>query len=1688
MLLALPMWVQADNNLTKFLPNDHDGWQNLTYGVADSTDWGSCGQKMEIVISGKYIHLAWMEEEQQNDGMYPLYYRRSSDYGKTWEAAKLIATNINSWDDSQGYNSHWMWASGKDVRFAIPSFGGGNMSKMRYIYSTDYGSSFTTKEIAEGNLGWARYNRPHIACDGSYVIIAANYDGKPIVFTSTDGGATFTEKKIDETYNIADLQVSGKRWTLFGSKNSGDAYDRWSRVFFSTSNDGGKTVSTENLAHAAANGKTYSDANYLTGWNRATFDYHQQMVQQGNTIDLVYVGSLSDGNEGDPNPGYDFGHTIHRRSTDGGKTWSEAKYLPESTGGQNVIAAKGDNIYIYSGWNGTKHVFYSHDGGKTWNVNEMATKTNDQWNPYNDYNLVIAPDDATGKHAYLTGERGYFVETRDGFKTINRIFALPSEQWYGYGDHNNWGMRVLVDDQGTEHWFMHFSPLYKAFEKYFWSIVYRRNDPVANTTNQNMALSIEDHPDEYGNVRPAHLVTVPLTPSLQELKKAITVECWVRIDSIQGFQIAALTDKSYNGQGSNYEGGWYMGVDLSYSGGDFVTLVTGMTTELSVDAVGTSYWDRNRYRMHKDGLGMWHHFAFTYDSSVEKDNFRTYADGMLLGTKTLRGDIVQGHNSITIGKTQTWVGDFAQVDNFTIWDHALTADELRDHLYNAPTGKENGCRLLLTFDGSLQDQSPYHNDAIALTNLSLKAHNGIRAPHPEFTATKDVTGKIINLTDMTQDGKACWWILPDKWNLGDPEKYSTKTGGTTVQHDVRNSGSRSFNGLYTYYMAAKGTGNYNAYAATSQQVMVGGLNKVYPTEAAPSRAVQLQIQGGYSLSYNNQPRVALHSDAGDIEGRWLIDRKFDMKNVLSADDLPYALFNMRGAALGKYDVIVGTDTLRQAFEAKLGDGYPDVWFQVNGNSKMRHGRYQMYSIDFGNKSNVPAYNTPFLLFISEKNGHIDVSFDFPIVSYGDAIPNEVRNLLKDYEDGFVFDTDEYGPMRAFWLNIPYIGPYSEDHLTFRLRKDINSELSDIDIFYNYDEPWGAFDPTYYNDDVVAEERANGRSNERDEWDDLMNVHPNWSPDKAECAIKDYLWGWFKDTAIGSVPGVGCVYDINKVFNATEEDHDMAAINLGLSIIGAGITCGTNISDALSVGATWPMSTLFRGIWNGINWYAQAKTCLAKEKKRRSLKVVSSHDPNEMIGPWGPDDNAHYIQPIHQMGYMVTFENKSSATAPASEVFVTDTLDATKYDLSTFSFTSYGWADVAFVAGGSMTQEFTRDVQYKVNGQDILVRVSGQFDQQTGIARWAFVSLDKNGNEIDDPDLGFLVPNNDNLDGEGFVSFIVEHKKNPANGSTVSNKATIVFDANESITTNTYVNTFDTDYPTSKITKAEEKGGQIVVTIDGSDKTSGIDHYTLYAFINDSDSAIVVASNIVGPQVSFVCESGTKYGLCVIATDRVGLNEPKDLKVEKTVTTGGSAPSSTYALNVAAAGYATFYDSQSAYSLPAGLKASVVSSISGGRLSYQTLSGDIVPKATAVLIEASQKKAATYTLTSTTGGTAVGTNLLHGSDNTTTTSAAGDNVYYKLAYGPSGTSQANSFGWFWGAQNGAPFQIEGHRAWLAIPKGSGARGYLIDGNETAVEDVTVNLYDSPFTDLQGRRIDKPTQPGIYLQNGKKIVVK
>ncbi len=191
----------------------------------------------------------------------------------------------------------------------------------------------------------------------------------------------------------------------------------------------------------------------------------------------------------------------------------------------------------------------------------------------------------------------------------------------------------------------------------------------------------------------------------------------------------------------------------------------------------------------------------------------------------------------------------------------------------------------------------------------------------------------------------------------------------------------------------------------------------------------------------------------------------------------------------------------------------------------------------------------------------------------------------------------------------------------------------------------------------------------------------------------------------------------------------------------------------------------------------------------------------------------------------------------------------------------------------------------------------------------------------------------------------------------------------------------------------------------------------------------------------------------------------------------------------ATGYATFYDSQSAFSLPNGLSAQVVSGVSNSKITYQKLTGNVIPKNVPVMLINNAQQAGTYTLTaSESAATYSGTNLLHGSDKATTTT--GDGFHYKLSYGKTGTKWNDVFGWYWGAQDGAPFQIDGHKAWLVVPNGSTrAASFTINGDATEIIDIeSGNEAHDVYYDMQGRRISTPTRSGIYIKNGKKVIIK
>ena len=1470
--LALTALVAVANEQTEVVPSNWGDWKNLSMDVNDITYYDSNQLPMQTAVSGKTIHVAWADWKADADGNLCVYYRRSADGGQTWDDARVVVASpdlamvdINYVGGSFGTNAKWMEVDGDHVYFAtvFKSAENGN-SQLVFTYSNDGGKSFEKRVLAEADHG---YGRPHVVSDGQTVVVAFQESLSEGYFThvltSFDGGATFKGNLIEKEQDLVDVKVSGKRWTVLGNDMYWSQNMWWGNVYLSTSTDGGETISTQNIAPLVKDDTSWCSLEYMKGFNGASFNYHPQMTLEGDVINVIFKGCAVEVE--DVSPTNDRAHTIFRRSTDGGETWTDAMYLPESTGTEGAIAAKGNHIYVLQTPNGPL-MYHSHDGGKTWDIQRRCYWDGRSDGYSNFYELYIAPDDQTGQHVYMTGARALLVETKDGFRSIHRNFALGTESWYG-GRANNHSLTVQLDSEGTEHWVMNYQAPYESND-YFWNIVYRRNDLAPATGSTNMALDISKLEDQVLD-KPLTNVTVPMTPSILGTKDATTVECWVRVDKPDySTEIASLTNKTPNHKGSYYVGGWYINLEVDNG---WYSFSAGVTTEQSVDGTGKQIWDRWRYQI-KDA-GLWHHVVLTYDSNVKDNNFRFYVDGLLMGTATEQGPLLIGNNPMVIGRTSTYGENKVLVDNFAVFDRAISQEEVLEHLYNAPTGKEDNCCLLLTFDGSLQDKSQYHNDPAPLMDAVLAEHDGIRAPHPEFTLTKSVNGQTVYANDMTQDGEGIWWILPYP---GDVNNYKTSENRYESQDFSRDPGT------YQYTLIAKGTGDCNAYASASQTITIGGLSKVEPAVAGQDAGVRLTILGGYNLTYNNKPEVLLHKDGTVIEGEWMVEYGYDSKNVQSPDDMAKALFDLSDAAPGVYDVVVANDTLYNAFTIEKFEE-PKVWMEVTGWDRQLWNKWKDFYIVYGNTSNVPAYNVPIFLMFSDKRGKVDVSFGFdydlcnPALSdYGLEVAQQLGDHLMAYDETLGDSIQVYSFM------IPYIAPKSKAERKFRMRhrndefKESTARATtrdraypaydpelfkqdDVDIIYWAEAPWGAMDPDAPNPYDKGGTRV-------------------YSLEQGEC-FAGKLGKALLETAIGFVPGLNCGYAITKGFYQSATEVEKPWSSFASNYISTLFSC---CEDLIPGGGLWNAAfTLGSLAWGFYSGGDEMGSCLNGDPKKFKVRGVGSYDPNEMIGPAGYDDEAHYIKPINNMGYTITYENKSSATAPAHEVYVNDKLDLSKYDAESFAFTSFGWADTTVYVGGATTQEFTRDIKYQVNEQDIIVRVSGSFDPETGVANWSMISLDKSGKEIEDPDLGYLLPNNDDHVGEGFVSFSIKHKDNPANGTKISNKATIIFDANAPIETNVYTNTIDTDYPTSKITKSAVNGGIMELTIEGSDATSGVASYDVYVFKDGGEAEAVVYGLPEGSKCTIPYEASIEYAFCVIATDNVGWKEPKDIKAEYT---------------------------------------------------------------------------------------------------------------------------------------------------------------------------------------------------------------
>ena len=293
--------------------------------------------------------------------------------------------------------------------------------------------------------------------------------------------------------------------------------------------------------------------------------------------------------------------------------------------------------------------------------------------------------------------------------------------------------------------------------------------------------------------------------------------------------------------------------------------------------------------------------------------------------------------------------------------------------------------------------------------------------------------------------------------------------------------------------------------------------------------------------------------------------------------------------------------------------------------------------------------------------------------------------------------------------------------------------------------------------------------------------------------------------------------------------------------------------------------------------------LEKELDQQDVRTTNSNsatsfDPNEITGPIGFGAE-RYLNSSDRHRFMVSFENVDTATAAAQIVRIKDTLDKSKFDLSTFEFGDVSVGTKNFRIPKSRKQFV---IERHLTG-NINVRINGELDTVKGIISWQFTAIDTNTKDLPVFE-GFLPPNVSKPEGEGSCSYSVMPKLPVLDGTVYTNRASIVFDDNEPILTNTWKNIADVLPPTSTL-KANILPGHtdIQLIVNANDATSGVGYKNL--FVKQGTGAWVAFGGSSADTIKLEGEPGKTYSFYVVSGDKVGNMELKNPVAEANIVVG-----------------------------------------------------------------------------------------------------------------------------------------------------------------------------------------------------------
>ncbi len=573
---------------------------------------------------------------------------------------------------------------------------------------------------------------------------------------------------------------------------------------------------------------------------------------------------------------------------------------------------------------------------------------------------------------------------------------------------------------------------------------------------------------------------------------------------------------------------------------------------------------------------------------------------------------------------------------------------------------------------------------------------------------------------------------------------------------------------------------------------------------------------------------------------------------VSADSrIASASFDLRGASPGTYDVVyvdpLGEEVdLVGAFEVEGDCIEPDLWVELAGRNVARINRQNSYYIMCGNRGNVDAYGAYIWLTGIPSSAEVSVVTSLASVSGAGIVPAELDTVA-------VFLSTDVDQRAVFFL--PVIPANSTRMIHVR---------TTVGALMEYD----------------LEARIYGPLFTLEELEELQAFRVG-SPQISDAGF-DCITGTAElvlDVLTGLVPAAKlseCARSIGELFvgrtidlidmhrHLGQPDAAYSAFGLTAGLIHFSLTSGC-LEAIPYVGQVLAVVT---PIFEAASLMAVCYKFL-REKDTSELQVttVGSSDPNEKVGPSGVGVQ-RFIRETKSANYKIYFENLPAATASAQRVEVTDQLDVARLNLATLRVGPGGFGSHLFVPfwnGEGYSAE--TDLRPENN---LIVRATVDV-QPDGLVRWVLQAIDPDtGLPPDDPLAGFLPPNVESPEGEGWLSFTIDPVVGLGTGVTIDNAASIVFDENPAIQTNVWGNMLDLEAPASAVDPLNPviHHTEFDVAWSGFDPTSGLQDVTIFVSDNGSEPSPWLAYSI-GTTATFVGEFGHTYSFYSVARDNVG---------------------------------------------------------------------------------------------------------------------------------------------------------------------------------------------------------------------------